>query len=261
MAVKFFISSFDVTEKIQTLTKIVERALKAGNKIILLPEYSGCVLNRSLKETSEYIWKEVAPELQALSRKHKAVIYAGTAPYASNGKFRNKSLLWANGKWIHYSKANLTPWEDQFRAGRAPKVFKWNGLRIAPAICFDIEFPEIAASLKKQKVDVLLCPSACGEALGSERVHRCASARAVELGAVVLVSPLLGTDKKNKLVDVNVGRLAAYYPSQNAFRKTPRNNSKLLQSGIKSLTGKLDVQALRRMKKKSNSKETRPFAL
>jgi len=54
-----------------------------------------------------------------------------------------------------------------------------------------------------------------------ERVTRCASARAVELGCAVVVSPLVGKCESD-LVDDNLGKLACYLPSQSAFKKSPR---------------------------------------
>ena len=45
---------------------------------------------------------------------------------------------------------------------------------------------------------------------------RCASARAVELGCAVVVTPLVG-QCASELVDENLGKSACYLPSQAAF--------------------------------------------
>jgi predicted amidohydrolase len=65
------------------------------------------------------------------------------------------------------------------------RVWEFGGVRFAVIICLDIEIPEISAKLRGRGVDVILVPSATETILGVERVDRCASARAVELGAIV----------------------------------------------------------------------------
>jgi predicted amidohydrolase len=269
--IKFSIASFDVGQKIKSsahfrkrLIALVEKELRAGSRIVLLPEYLACALyqvpNFDLEQISLFIWEVIAHEMQGLSLKYNALILAGTSPFYSKGKLFNRALLWANGEEIFYAKNKLTPWEEQFESGRKVKVFEWQGLKVAPLICFDSEFPDISLKLKKAGVDLILCPSATSDLLGSERVHRCASARAVELGAAVLVSPLLGRDLKNPLVDINVGKLAVYYPSQEGFSSSSRHRSAFYKSGDKILKGDIDVAAIRRIKiRDKKSFETKPF--
>lgn len=210
-----------------------------------------------MRGAADVVWGELAPELKSLSREYKALICAGTAPFFRGQILENRALLWADGREIRYSKNHLTPWETDFTPGRNIPVFKWRGLRVAPLICFDVEFPEVAARLKKSGVDLILCPSATSDFIGSERVHRCASARAVELGAVVMVSPLVGRDLKNALVDVNVGSIGVYYPSQEVFRGVKTVKTSLYTSGWRAQSAVIDFGKVRAIK--GRSKETRPF--
>ena len=106
-----------------------------------------------------------------------------------------------------------------------------------------------------QGVDVILVPSATETVLGVERVGRCASARAVELGCVVGVCHLTGKTEV-ELIDVNVGRTGVYWPSQAAFRDAPRwSESEIIESGIHKQRLILDpklLQVMRRMPLETN---------
>ena len=152
-------------------------------------------------------------------------------------------------------KLHLTPWEEAFAPGKALSVWEFGGVRFAVIICLDIEIPEISVKLRGRGVDVLLVPSATETILGVERVDRCASARAVELGAIVGVSHLTG-GTQSSLIDENVGRTAVYYPSQASFRNEPRwNEGEVIDRGIQKQRLVIDKRALnvmRRMRQETN---------
>jgi len=98
-------------------------------------------------------------------------------------------------------------------------------------------------------------PSATETILGVERVDRCASARAVELGCIVGVSHLTGK-AASELIDENVGRTAVYFPSQAAFRAEPRwVEGDIATSGVQKQRVVIDPRALevmRRMRQETN---------
>ena len=101
------------------------------------------------------------------------------------------------------------------------QVFEFLGLRVAVLICLDIEVPVLSAMLRGQGVDLILVPSATETLMGCERVTRCASARAVELGCAVAVAPLVG-QCASELVDENLGKIGCYQPSLSAFSSGDR---------------------------------------
>ncbi len=129
---------------------------------------------------------------------------------------QNRIFIQQDNQIRSRAKICLTPWEKDLKAGDELEVFTFNGLKIAIAICFDIEFPALSVKLKKEKIDVLIVPSATETILGYERISRCASARAVELGCAVITCHLIG-QTQNELIDVNVGNHNLYLPSQSAF--------------------------------------------
>jgi predicted amidohydrolase len=248
---------------------LLRQSLEEGSRVVVFPEYACYVLARVPGFTNEagkvdnarisdFVWKRFFPKVVELSGKHRAILCAGSAPFTAQGKrVTNRALLAASGREIVCEKRSLTPWETDFAPGARTTVFEWEGLRVASLICFDSEFPEIAVELKRQQPHLVLVPSATSDRLGVERVCRSASARAVELGAITMVSPLVGTDLANPLVDVNVGRCAIYYPAQEAFRDETSRESAQFDSGLHSVSAVVDPAQLESAKKADS--ETKPY--
>jgi predicted amidohydrolase len=210
----------DAAAYVEDCVQRVERSWAEGADLVLLPEYSWAGLEpllpeRSLHAVSDYFWHQVWPTLQPrLSRPgHAAVL--GTVPWLepSTGRLFNRCPILCDGRIFYQDKLSLTPWEDAFQPGQSVQIFELKGQRCAVLICLDVEMAEHSLALRGQELDVLLVPSATETLMGVERVNRCASARAVELGCAVVVSHLVGTSSSS-LVDENVGLLACYLPSQ-----------------------------------------------
>jgi predicted amidohydrolase len=212
-----------------TCVRLVEESWNEGADIVLLPEYTWAGLEPILpagvgmEGVARVVWEELLPALVRRWQGQSKVAVLGTAPWfdAVSGLLHNRSPIFCNGKLLHQDKLFLTPWETAFSPGETLHIFETKGLRFSVVICLDIEVPELSALLRGQNIDLLLVPSATETFLGSERVTRCASARSVELCCGVIVSPLVGRSA-SELIDVNVGRLACYLPSQSAFKDQPR---------------------------------------
>lgn len=131
-------------------------------------------------------------------------------------------LYYADGEKVNvYKKAKLTPWEAKLVAGKSPAIFSFRGVNVGIVVCFDVEFPDIAAMMRGKQLDLLLVPSATESILGYERVTRCASARSVELGCAVMTCHLVG-ESENAMIDVNIGANNFFLPSQSQFDALPR---------------------------------------
>ncbi len=219
-----------------------------GADIVVFPEFSWMALEHFATGTegvARLFWEELLPSLlEKLNRPDKAAVL-GTAPFIDEaGKLRNRAPILSEGRLLHQDKIHLTPWENAFHGGDRVRIWNFKGHRVAVVVCLDIEIPELAAALRGKGVDLLLVPSATESVFGVERVHRCASARAVELGCFVGVSQLTGVAESD-LIDVNIGRLAVYSPSQAAFGNTERMIvGDCLDSGFHRLSVNLDMAAL-----------------
>jgi predicted amidohydrolase len=157
---------------------------------------------------------------------------------------------------MYQDKIHLTPWEDAFHGGGPLHVWTFKGLRVAVVVCLDIEIPEISAALRGRNVDLLLVPSATESLLGVERIGRCASARAVELGCHVGVCPLVGR-ADSELIDDNLGRLSLYSPSQSPFLAIDRQDESIVvNEGFHCRSFTLDMESI--AKARSLTRETDP---
>ncbi|HCN76420.1 MAG TPA: hypothetical protein DIT13_04390 [Verrucomicrobiales bacterium] len=240
------------------VTKRVLDSWDEGADLVLLPEFLWMGLEphtpdepegSALERVARLFREELLPWLRAaLARPGKAVVL-GTCPCAVEGGIRNRAVIFHDGKETHQDKLHLTPWEKEFTPGGSVRLWEFGGLLVAVIICLDIEIPELAARLRGLGVDLILCPSATETILGVERVDRCASARAVELGCFVAVAHLTGRARSD-LIDENVGRAAFYQPSQHVFRHTPRwIEGPVHDSGCHALRVTVDKEALKKMRR------------
>jgi len=248
----------------EQVTQLVEASWDSGADLVLLPEFTWMGLEPLLPHTTqapleavaELFWQELFPTLRdRLSRPGKAVVL-GTVPARSDsGSIRNRAPILAEGVLSYQDKLHLTPWENAFESGDTLKIWHFAGFRITVIICLDIEIPELSARLRDSQVDLILCPSATETEMGGERVNRCASARAVELGCYCAVSHLTGTATSD-LIDVNLGKAALYRPSQAAFKNNHRTEAtEIFTEGCHQLRVTLDkhpLNVMRRMFSETN---------
>ncbi len=249
------------------VVRVIRHAWDDGADLVVLPEFTWLGLEAKVPRKPEHsspyhaisalFWQTLLPGLmERLSRPGKGVVM-GTVPFvdAETHRVFNRAPVITSGSLSHQDKLHLTPWEKDFSPGGILYLREFLGLRIAVVICLDIEIPEISARLRSDGVDLILCPSATDNVLGMERVDRCASARAVELGCHVAVCHLTGK-AESELIDENIGRLAFYSPSQAAFRDAPRwIETEVYTGGVHSLrvtVHKRPLDIMRRMQVETN---------
>jgi predicted amidohydrolase len=245
---------------------VVNRVLAAwdeGAEVVVLPEFTWMGLERfvvredALRGVADLFWVGLWPGIRQRLRRGDRAVVLGTAPCAApDGSMRNRSPILSCGSELHQDKLHLTPWEEAFTGGDAMRIWEFRGIRMAVVICLDIEIPEISVALRGREVDVILVPSATESVLGVERVGRCADARAVELECHVGLCHLVGRAESD-LIDENVGRLAAFSPSQTPFLSSVRKTeSDLFEHGYHRMRVLLDIGAIRELR--ALSAETDP---
>lgn len=234
---------------------VVERVLAAWNEgveLVVLPEFTWMGLEKfvgagnPLQGVADLFWGGLWPRVKGrLSRDDRGVVL-GSVPFVDEtGFIRNRAPILSCGDAFHQDKLHLTPWETAFTGGDGIRIWNFRGIRIAVVICLDIEIPEIPAALRGRDVDLILVPSATESILGVERVGRCASARAVELGCFVGLCHLVGR-ADSELIDENIGRLAVYMPSQSPFADAIRSQeSEIKDHGFQRMVLNMDIGALR----------------
>lgn len=251
---------------IDQLAGCVERSWQSGADVVLLPEYCWMGLEpfvaaRGATETlaamALLFWNDLWPTLRRrLSQPGKCAVL-GTAPWINpvSGNLFNRSPIISESAAIFQDKLCLTPWESQFTCGSSIETWRFQNWRFAVLICLDIEIPEHSSALRGANLDVLLVPSATETLLGTERIARCASARAVELGCHVTVAHLTGT-AASVIVDENVGRISCYSPSQSPFAEKQRSDEgEMHLSGFhcrRFVLSRQPLEVMRRMQAETN---------
>jgi len=205
----------------------VDAALKSGADVVLFPELLAWGISPyrgegedSARFVTRTMNDEVLPALERRLGGSNALVVLGSYPHKDEGATHafNRAVIWHAGRWHFQDKIRPTQAEQEkerhpIAPGNVVQLFDFRGGKAAVLVCYSVEMPEIAAALKREGVQLVLVPSATSDLQGLGRVRRSASARAVELGAVVAVASLTGT-RGNW---TNVGAPAVYLPSQWVF--------------------------------------------
>ncbi len=256
--------SYSLSEQPKTLEEWRKKLLGEINNhfindssIILYPELFLMGLSHYMKESEIglYVEKTLIPEIKQNLKENQLVVL-GSFLRSVEGKTFNSAPVIQNKEVFYQDKLYLTPWENEFTSGEEMRVFNFLNLKTVIVICFDIEQPDIAVKLKNESIDLILVPSATTNKNGNERVNRCASSRAIELGAVVVTSPLVGNSTCD-LVDHNEGRQGFFLPAQEPVRVLQEEFSVYSVSEHVVKTYDFDAEMIRELKRPSS--ETKPF--
>lgn len=265
--------SWDVGYRPATEAEWVERvvaevrdAAAAGVDVLIFPELFVAGLgpyapdNRPYEFITRRMHAAVLPAvMQAAGAKMLVCLGSYAHQEAGWPHAFNRSPVLLDGGWQFADKIHPTQGErvedPPIKPGEVLPVFRFRGGHVAVAVCFTLEMPEVSAALKKEGVQLVLGPTATEDEDGVARILRTSSARSVELGAAVLVAPLVGRLDDWK----NVGSAALYLPAQKGIAHRPQESARRA-SGIARDDFVIPWQALLDLRKQPGGKpETRPF--
>ena len=171
------------------------RDLLAGANIesgalVLLPEMfeTGFCMNVEAVAQSES--REGEALLKELAQQTNAAVLGGVASPLENGQSRNEAVAFApdGSELVRYQKMQPFTFsgEDKcYPAGDSHQVFEWQGVKIAPFVCYDLRFPERFRPAVQDGAELMVV-IACWPARRSEHWVRLLQARAIENLAVVV---------------------------------------------------------------------------
>jgi predicted amidohydrolase len=186
---------------IDRLDAAAARAAGDGAALLVTPEMylSGYAIgagrHAALAATADTaIWAAVA----AIARRHAMAIVAGGPLPGPNGGTQNVARLFdADGNLlITHAKAMLHGAldRDQFVPGAAlSAIADVQGWKVGLAICYEIEFPEIARGLAQRGADLIAVPTANMEPYRSV-CTRLVPARAEENGLAIAYANMVGQE-------------------------------------------------------------------
>jgi len=245
----------------------VQAAGKDGMDVLVFPELFAWGLapyappgTRPAEFVTQRLRAALLPAVQAAAPVELLVVL-GTYPHQEPGwsYVYNRAAVLLGGGWRFADKLDPTQSEagedPAVRPGAKLPLFAFRGGTAAVLTCFSLEKPEVAVALKKAGVQLVLGPAATMDGDGVARILRSASARAVELGAAVLVAPLLGEQAGWK----NQGSAALFLPAQHGIDARPQVSA-LRTFGLHRDDFAIPYRALLALRQQSEkSPETRPF--
>lgn len=272
-ALKARVVSWDVgfrpaseAEWVERVISEVRDARAANVDVLLFPELfaSGLAPYAASERPCEFVTRRMRDAVLPAVREA-----AGADMLVALGSYAHQEPTWPHalnrapvlvgGQWHFADKIHPTQGErvedPPIKPGDTLPLFQFRGATVAVLVCFTLEMPEVAAVLKKEGVHLILAPTATEDEDGVARILRTASGRAVELGAAVLVAPLVGRQGDW----ANTGSAALYLPAQKGIDHRPRESVRRSE-GIARDDFAIPRGALLALRAQSTGKpETRPF--
>jgi predicted amidohydrolase len=213
---------------------LVETAADYDCRLVVFPEYFTVQL-LTLGSTRQPIMEQIRrladqrPRylelMESLARAHGLCIVAGTIPTAESGSGPVKNVCHVFGPSgrhgvqgkLHMTRFEAEDWKVSPDSGLT--LFETEFGRLAVAVCYDVEFPEIARAAARQGAHILVVPSCTDDRQGFLRVRYCAQARAIENQMYVIHSSTVGSLPMVPAVSLNYGQAAIFTPSDFAFAR------------------------------------------
>lgn len=214
----------EFTKKIK---KIVLSLKKEGVQLLLLPEYAGTEIagyhfsDEKLYATLKSLIPQYCSFFKELASEAQMYIQPGTILVeASTNQYFNRAYFFApNGNYGYQDKLHLTQYEKYSRLivkGQSQTLFETALGKIAIAICYDCEFPEIIRRYVAAGAWLILVPSYTTSLAGYHRVFFSSRARALENQCYVatsfVVGPVALTDTEN-----TIGKASILGPVDDGF--------------------------------------------
>lgn len=216
------------------VSALVETAEDYECDMVVFPEYFTVqllTLSKLKGDIVKQIWElcDYVPKYRELmgdlAKKFNIYIVAGSIPTRgkTSGKIYNKSYFFApsgnvaaQGK-LHLTRFETEDWKVSPHSGVS--VFETAFGKVAIAICYDVEFPEIARAAARKGAYILVVPSCTDDRQGFMRVRYCAHARAIENQLYVIQSTTVGSLPMIPAVSLNYGQAAILTPSDFQFAR------------------------------------------
>ncbi len=141
--------------------RLVEDAAPQPGSLIVLPEMFATGFSVNLPATGEPLGGPTEQFLRELATAHRCCVIGGLVTALPDGHGSNQALVIApdGGELARYNKNHPFSMggEDQVhKAGHGVSLFEWRGLRIAPLICYDLRFPELARDAVRAGAEALI---------------------------------------------------------------------------------------------------------
>lgn len=168
-------------DKVRSL--LADSTIEPG-ALVIVPEMfeTGFSMNPEIVAQTEERQGEAL--LKELASTYDCAMMGGVAGPIEDGKSTNQAVVFApdGSELVRYQKMqpfSLSGEEKPYPPGSSHRVFEWQGIKIAPFICYDLRFPEIFRPAVIEGAE-LITLIACWPSKRSEHWVRLLQARAIE---------------------------------------------------------------------------------
>ncbi|MRV75576.1 carbon-nitrogen hydrolase family protein [Duganella sp. FT92W] len=196
------VSTPSVADNLATARRLIEQAVSAGAKLVLLPEYwaiMGLSDSDKVKVAEPLGSGPIQEFMSAMARQHGIWLLGGTLPLASDdpNKVVNTTLVYdSEGKHVgRYDKIHLfgftkgTESYDESRTivpGRNVGVVETPVGKVGMSVCYDLRFPELYRAMGP--LSLIVVPAAFTYTTGRAHWEVLLRARAIENQCYVLAA-------------------------------------------------------------------------
>lgn len=202
-------STASMAHNLKQCRQLVAKAVSAGAKALFLPEasdYIGSSASETVSLAKSVQESEFVVGLQDEARRSKLSINVGIHEPAEGGNKVKNTLIWIDERGDivqRYQKLHL--FDVEIKGGpilkESQSVEKGTSIlppfetpvgRVGMMICFDLRFPEISLTLKRQNAQILVYPSAFTVPTGRAHWEPLLRARAIETQSYVIAAAQSG---------------------------------------------------------------------
>jgi predicted amidohydrolase len=232
-ALQYFIRPVTSFEQFaDQVTALVKTAADYQCHLVVFPEYFTIQLLTlgDIKDPIAEQVNELADHLpryldlmQTNARDAGIYIVGGTIPVEEGNTIYNRAYVFGpDGRFGVQGKLHMTRFESEdwfVQPSRGLTVFDTEFGRMAVAICYDVEFPEMARAAARLGAHILCVPSCTDDRQGFLRVRYCAQARAIENQMYVIHACTVGSLPMVPAVSLNYGQASILTPSDFSFSR------------------------------------------
>ncbi|OYP36684.1 nitrilase-related carbon-nitrogen hydrolase [Rhodopirellula sp. MGV] len=195
----------------QRVRELIGGTTVTPGSLVILPEMFETGFSMNPEHTKQSDAREGETLLRQLAAEFDVAVMGGVVNEYGPGDAANECVAFApdGTELVRYRKMrpfSLSGEAKHYPAGSAHKVFLWQGVKIAPFVCYDLRFPELFRAAVKDGAE-LFTLIACWPAKRSEHWVRLLQARAIENLACVVgvnrsgVEPNLQFDGRSAAFD------------------------------------------------------------
>ena len=199
VAVQFDIRWEDKPANFERVRRLVREAHPERGSFVALPEMFATGFSMNTAAIAEDYGGETEAFLSGLAKDFGAYVLGGASMRGSDGKVRNKALLFSPTGTLAGFYAKMRPFSPggesgHHTAGEKPMAFDCEGATVAPFVCYDLRFPELFRQVTAARRPELFVVIASWPDKRIAHWLRLLQARAIENQAYVIGVNRIGSD-------------------------------------------------------------------